>query len=272
MTQYLRLNLEDQPMSSPMPALFLGHGNPMLTLGSNPYNRAWRAIGQSIPHPRGIVCISAHWYIDEVAVTAMEHPATLHDFGGFPQELFDVEYPAAGSPDLAHRVRHVADHPTMALDHDWGLDHGTWSVLRHLFPDADVPVVQLGINANEPAQFHYDLGRALGPLRDEGILVVGSGNLVHNLRAYAWHDVEGEPYDWAAGFEAEARDLLDAGDHQSLIGFRELGRDAAMAIPTDDHYLPLLYILGLQRTGEPLTYPVEGFDGRSMSMLSVRIG
>lgn len=271
-SHYLLLDQEDEPMSTPMPALFVGHGSPMLTLGDNPYNQAWRAMGQAVPRPRGIVCISAHWYIDEVSVTAMEHPPTIHDFGGFPRELFDIEYPAPGSPELAHQVRHVAGDPTIEMDHDWGLDHGTWSVLRHLYPDADVPVVQLGINANQPAQFHYDLGRALGPLRDEGILIVASGNLVHNLRAYAWHEPAGEPYDWATSFEAEAREFMESGEHQALVDFRALGRDAAMAVPTDDHYLPLLYILGLQRTGEPLTYPVEGFDGRSMSMLSVRIG
>jgi 4,5-DOPA dioxygenase extradiol len=254
-----------------MPAIFFGHGNPMNALADNSYTQAWASIGQSIPKPKAILCVSAHWYVPTVAVTAMERPRTIHDFGGFPRELFEFEYPAPGSPALAERVETLIDE--LLLDEtNWGLDHGTWSVLCHVFPDADIPVVQLSINENESAEFHYHLARSLFPLRDEGVLIVGSGNLVHNLHAYAWgkHDVE--PFDWAVRFESLARELILSGDHAPLVAYETLGRDATLSVPTPDHYLPLLYILGLQTTDDTVSFPVEGFDGGSISMLSVKIG
>jgi 4,5-DOPA dioxygenase extradiol len=258
-------------MSERMPAIFFGHGNPMNALADNAYTQAWARIGESIPKPRAILCVSAHWYVPTVAVTAMEKPRTIHDFGVFPRELFEVQYPAPGSRELAERVESLIDE--LVLDEgDWGLDHGTWSVLCHVFPEADVPVVQLSINENEPAEFHYHVARSLFALRDEGVLIVGSGNLVHNLHTYAWGKQDVEPFDWAVRFESTARELILSGDHAPLVAYEALGRDAMLSVPTPDHYLPLLYILGLQTKDDQVSFPVEGFDGGSISMLSVKIG
>lgn len=260
-------------MTETMPAIFFGHGNPLNALLENGYTEGWASIGASLHHtPRAVLCVSAHWYLPGTAVTAMQSPRTIHDFGGFPRELYEVEYPAPGSPELANQVRDLLSPTPVRLDNRWGLDHGTWSVLCHVFPHADVPIVQLSIDETKPAPFHYELGKRLAPLRDEGVLVVGSGNLVHNLHAYAWgrHDVE--PFDWAVRFEALARELLLKGDHEPLINYERLGRDALLSAPTPDHYLPLLYVIALQREGEQTTFPVEGFDGGSISMLTVQIG
>jgi 4,5-DOPA dioxygenase extradiol len=244
----------------------------MNALSDNAWTMAWNAIGREVPNPKAILCVSAHWYIPSVAVTAMHHPRTIHDFGGFPRELLEVEYPAPGSPELAGRVSDLLGADVVADEINWGLDHGTWSVLCHVFPEADIPVVQLSINENEPARFHYELAGKLSPLRDEGVLVIGSGNLVHNLHTYAWgkHDVE--PFDWALRFEEEARSLVSSGDFDRLVDYESLGRDAQLSIPTPDHYLPLLYTLALKRESDTVTFPVEGFDGGSVSMLTVRIG
>ena len=254
-----------------LPAIFFGHGNPMNALADNEWTRAWTAIGQSIPRPKAILCISAHWYLPGTAVTAMAQPRTIHDFGGFPRELFAYDYPAPGSPELAQRVQSLLRVPTV-LDADWGLDHGKWSVLCHVFPHADVPVVQLSIDETQPAAFHHEIGRRLAPLRDEGVLVIGSGNLVHNLHAYAWGRHGVEPFDWAVRFESRARELMIAGDHDPLVAYESLGRDAMLSAPTPDHYLPLLYVLGARASGEPVAFPVEGVDGGSVSMLTVRVG
>ena len=255
-----------------MPAIFFGHGNPMNAIFTNSWTESWSAIGRSIPKPTAILCVSAHWYIPGVAVTAVENPRTIHDFGGFPRELFAVQYPAPGSLELCKRVGELLNPTPVAADNRWGLDHGTWSVLCHVFPEADIPVVQLSIDESKPASYHYELTKHLNPLRDEGVLIMGSGNLVHNLHTYAWgkHDVE--PFDWAARFDTTAREFMLAGDHAPLINYEALGRDAMLSAPTPDHYLPLLYILGLQREGEPVTFPVEGFDGGSISMTTVQIG
>ena len=255
-----------------MPAIFFGHGNPMNAISDNVYSRGWAAVGAAVPRPEAVLCISAHWYLPATLVTAMPAPQTIHDFGGFPRQLFEVEYPAPGSPDLARRVQALLSPTQVGLDDRWGLDHGTWSVLYHVFPKADVPVVQLSIDETQPAAFHYDLARRLGPLRDEGVLIVGSGNLVHNLHAYAWGQQRVEPYDWAARFDQQARALLGAGDHAPLIAYETLGRDALLSIPTPDHYVPLLYIIALQGNDDAVSYPVEGFDGGSISMTAVRIG
>jgi 4,5-DOPA dioxygenase extradiol len=202
----------------------------------------------------------------------MSAPRTIHDFGGFPSELYQVQYPAPGRPELATRVRDLLSPISVELDQTWGLDHGTWSVLCHVFPNADVPIVQLSIDETQPPQFHYELAKLLQPLRDEGVLVVGSGNIIHNLHTYAWGKHEVEPFDWAVRFEELARDLLIRGEHAPLVDYESLGRDALLSAPTPDHYLPLLYVIALQRAGEAVTFPVEGFDGGSISMLSVRIG
>jgi 4,5-DOPA dioxygenase extradiol len=254
------------------PAFFFGHGNPMHAIEENQYTRAWSEIGRSIPRPEAIVAISAHWYPPATLVTAMERPRTIHDFGGFPDALFAVQYPAPGAPDLARRIQQLLDPVDVGLDEAWGLDHGTWAVLRHVFPDAHIPIVQLSIDETQPAAVHYEIGQRLAPLREESILVIGSGNLVHNLHAYAWGRRPQEPYDWATRFEALARELMLAREHQPLIDYERLGRDAMLSAPTPEHYLPLLYILGLHQPDEQVTFPIEGIDGGSVSMLSVRIG
>ena len=219
-----------------------------------------------------MLAVSAHWYLTGTRVTALPAPRTIHDFGGFPRELYEVRYPAPGDPALARRVQDLLAPLPVLLDQEWGLDHGTWSVLRHVFPQADVPVVQLSLDETQPPQFHHELGARLGPLRDEGVLVLGSGNLVHNLHAYAWGRHPAEPLEWAVRFEETVRRLLIAGDHGPLVDYESLGRDALLSVPTPEHYLPLLYVLGARREGEPVAFPVEGVDGGSVSMLSVRIG
>ncbi len=238
----------------------------------NAHTEDWAAIGNSVPRPKAVLSISAHWYVPGTAVTAMAAPRTIHDFGGFPRELYQVEYPAPGSPQLAMRVRDLLNPVSVELDQTWGLDHGTWSVLCHVFPEADIPVVQLGIDETRPPEFHYELAKLLQPLRDEGVLIVGSGNIIHNLHTYAWGKHEVEPFDWAVRFETLARELLLNGDDGPLVDYESLGRDALLSAPTPDHYLPLLYVIALRRAGESVTFPVEGFDGGSISMLSVRIG
>lgn len=259
-------------MTNPMPAVFFGHGNPMNTLWDNAYTRGWAAIGKAMPRPTAIVSISAHWYLPGTSVTAMSVPRTIHDFGGFPPELYRIEYPAPGSPDLAERVRGLLAPIPVRSDEDWGLDHGTWTVLRHVFPRADIPVVQVSIDERQPPEYHHALGKRLAPLREEGVLVVGSGNLVHNLHAYAWGRQGAEPFEWALRFENKARELLLAGDDAPLIAYKTLGQDAMFSIPTPDHYLPLLYVIALRETEDSVQFPVEGIDGGSVSMLTVRIG
>jgi 4,5-DOPA dioxygenase extradiol len=255
-----------------MPTIFFGHGNPLNALQDNEWSRGWAALGQRLPRPRAVLSVSAHWYLPGTALTAMARPRTIHDFGGFPRELFEVQYPAPGDLDLVRRVHELLQPLEIRDDLSWGLDHGTWSVLRHVFPDADVPVVQLSIDEMQPSAFHYELGRRLRPLRDEGILVIGSGDVVHNLHTYAWGQRPVEPFDWALRFETRARELMLQGDHHALIDYESLGRDAELSIPTPDHYLPLLYVLGASTANEPVTFPVEGMDGGSISMLSVQFG
>ncbi|MDE2462591.1 MAG: 4,5-DOPA dioxygenase extradiol [Alphaproteobacteria bacterium] len=259
-------------MSNSHPVIFFGHGNPMNAITSNSYTEAWRRIGRETPRPRAILSISAHWYVPGTRVTTSSAPRTIHDFGGFPPELFQVNYPAPGDPILARRVRELLSPLDVIEDNGWGLDHGTWSVLKHVYPAADIPVVQLSIDETKPAAFHFEIGQRLAPLREEGILIVGSGNLVHNLRTYAWDRHLRAPYDWAVRFEDAAKDMILAGDFKPLIDYEALGRDAALSIPTPDHYLPLLYVLGAGRRGERIHFPVEGIDGGSISMLTLQIG
>ncbi|HKE58487.1 MAG TPA: 4,5-DOPA dioxygenase extradiol [Pyrinomonadaceae bacterium] len=259
-------------MSAPLPAIFFGHGNPLNAIQRNAFTDAWSAIGQTIPRPQAILSISAHWYLPGTFVTASAAPRTIHDFGGFPPELYQVRYPAAGSRALAERVRDLLRPVTVGLDHQWGLDHGTWSVLCHVFPHADVPVVQLSIDETQPAAFHYELGGRLTALRDEGVLVIGSGNLVHNLHAYAWGRHPVEPFPWAVRFEDEIKAHLRAGHHKPVIAYETLGPDAMLSVPTPEHYLPLLYVIAQQRKNEEVSFPVEGVDGGSISMLGVQVG
>ncbi len=262
--------MSDSDMKS-MPALFVGHGNPMLTLSDNPFTRAWRALGETLPRPRAILAISAHWYLPGIRVTAMAQPRTIHDFGGFPKELFQVEYPAPGNPELAREIVAALAPWPVSLDQRWGLDHGTWSVLRHLFPSAQIPVLQLSLDRTLSPENHYRLGERLAALREAGLLILGSGNVVHNLAGYAWHDPSASPPAWAVAFEDWVRDQL-LNDAAGLTGYRALGETAALAAPSPDHYLPLLYLAALRKPGEALEFPVDGFEGGTMSMLSAVIG
>jgi 4,5-DOPA dioxygenase extradiol len=255
-----------------MSAIFFGHGNPMNAITANEYTRGWATIGATTPRPKAIVCISAHWYVPDTAVSISTSPRTIHDFGGFPEELFRVQYPAPGDPDLAQRIQKLLSPAPVSLNDRWGLDHGTWSVLCHVYPNADVPVIQLSIDETQSPAFHHEIGRRLAPLRDEGILLIGSGNLVHNLHTYAWGQHAVRPFEWATRFEQRARELMSNGDDKLVIDYEALGRDAMLSVPTPDHYLPLLYVLGARQPGEEVSYPIEGVDGGSISMLAVRIG
>ena len=257
--------------SHPMPAVFLGHGSPMNAIEPNRYAEVWRRFGASIRKPKAILAVSAHWYTRGVAVTAMPKPRTIHDFGGFPQALFDVQYPAPGDPQLAARVRDLLAPLDVQMDQSWGLDHGTWSVLVHVFPQADVPVVQLSIDGTRPGSYHYDVGKRLAALRDEGVLIVGSGNVVHNLRTARWSP-GAPPYPWASQFNSQVIGFLESGEHAALIDYEQLGEPARLSVPTPEHYLPLLYVIGAQRDGDALSILVDGIEIGSAGMLSVAIG
>jgi 4,5-DOPA dioxygenase extradiol len=254
-----------------MPAVFAGHGSPMNTLENNRYTDAWRAIGASLPRPRAILAVSAHWFVRGTKLTAMPLPRTIHDFGGFPEALFAFEYPAPGDPALAERVRELCAPLGATLDASWGLDHGTWSVLAHMFPEADVPVVQLSLDRQQPASFHYDLGARLAPLRDENVLVLGSGNVVHNLDSLYW-ERDAAPFDWAVRFNDAVRAAIAKRDHAMLVDYDRLGLDANLAVPTPDHFLPLLYVLALQDETEPTEVLIDGIELGSVGMLSVVVG
>ena len=249
------------------PAVFFGHGSPMNALGG-PYGAAWRELGLAIGKPKGVVMISAHWETQGLGVTAMQTPETIHDFGGFPPALHAMQYPAPGSPELAARVSTLTGaHQTES----WGLDHGTWSVLAHVWPEADVPVVQLSLDRNLDARGHYDLAKRLQPLRDEGVVIAGSGDFVHNLRT--WKRVDGaEPYDWAVDFNEAVKAAFVRGDHDALIDWVHLAENAQLSVPTDEHYLPLLYVAAQQQPGETLSFFNDVIEGGSISMTGVRIG
>jgi 4,5-DOPA dioxygenase extradiol len=255
-----------------MPAIFFGHGNPMNALYRNAWTEAWAAVGRSIPRPRAILSVSAHWHLPGVAVTADDRPRTIHDFGGFPPELHQVQYPAPGSFELAERVGQLLAPVPVAMDKSWGLDHGTWSVLVHVFPQADIPIVQLRIDETREAVWHYEVAKQLQPLRDEGVLIMGSGNIVHNLHAYSWGRHPVEPHDWTLRFDRMARDLLAEGNYAPLVAYETLGRDAMLAAPTPEHYLPLVYVMAQHRPGDRVSFPVEGYDGGSISMRAVQFG
>jgi 4,5-DOPA dioxygenase extradiol len=255
-----------------MPAVFVGHGNPMNALATNAWTEGWQRLAASLPRPRAILAVSAHWYLPGTRVTANARPSTIHDFGGFPRALYGVEYPASGAPELAARLPRLLAPTAVVLDETWGLDHGTWSVLVHMVPDASVPVIQLALDERASAEEHLQLARRLRPLRDEGVLVLGSGNVVHNLHAYSWGRRSVEPYDWGVRFEGRVRALIAAHDFDAVAAYEALGEDAALSAPTPEHFLPLLYVLAQHEGDEPVSFPVEGFDGGSVSMLAVRIG
>jgi len=257
-----------------MPVLFLGHGSPMNAIEENEFVAGFRKMGQALPKPQAILCISAHWETRGTMVTAMEQPRTIHDFGGFPKELFAVQYPAPGSPELARITQEIITQTKVGLDEQWGLDHGAWSVIKHLYPDANVPVIQMSIDYTQGPAYHYELGKQLMALRNKGVLIVGSGNMVHNLRMVAWDklDTPGFGYDWAL----EAREQMNAailkGDHKALVNFKQQGRAFDLAIPSPEHYLPLLYTLGLQQKGEAISLFNDQALGGSLTMTSVKIG
>ncbi|MGV1012420.1 MAG: 4,5-DOPA dioxygenase extradiol [Flavobacterium sp.] len=257
-----------------LPVLFIGHGSPMNGIEDNEFSRTWAKFGKEIPKPKAVLVISAHWLTNGTHITAMENPKTIHDFGGFPQALFDVEYPAKGNPELAKATSDLITSTPVGLDHDWGLDHGTWTVVRHMYPNADIPVLQLSIDFSKPAQYHYDLAKQLSSLRKKGVLIIGSGNMVHNLRMVAW-DKLNEPeygFDWAIEMNTIFKDKISSGDFQSLIDYEKLGSAAKLAIPTPDHYYPLLYNIALQENNDAISFFNDKPVGGSLTMTSVKIG
>lgn len=254
-----------------MPVLFLGHGSPMNAIELNEFSLGWQEAGKSIPRPAAIICISAHWETRGTFVTAMENPQTIHDFGGFPKALYDVRYPAPGDAALAVETKNTITSAQVGLDYSWGLDHGAWSVIRHLYPAADVPVIQMSLDYDKGAEYHYELGSQLRVLRNKGVLIVGSGNMVHNLRMIEWNKPE-KGSDWAVEANALFRKLMLAGDHDSLVHYEKLGQAVKLAIPTPEHYLPLLYVLAMSNRDEKITLFNDKEIMGSLSMTSVRIG
>jgi 4,5-DOPA dioxygenase extradiol len=256
-----------------MPVLFLGHGSPMNAIEENEFVAGFRTIGKTIPKPKAILVISAHWETRGTFVTAMDKPRTIHDFGGFPQTLFDVQYPAPGSPELAAETKRIIQTTTVELDEKWGLDHGAWSVVKHLYPDADVPVIQMSMDYTQGAQYHYDLAKQLAVLRKKGVLIIGSGNMVHNLRMVAWDKLNAGSFgfDWAIEANEQMKKFILADDHQSLINFKSQGRAFDLAIPSPEHYLPLIYSMALKERNEQITLFNDKALGGSLTMTSVKI-
>lgn len=264
--------LKDQ--NTKMPILFIGHGSPMNGIEDNEFSRAWSSLGKQIPKPEAVLVVSAHWLTRGTFVTAMENPKTIHDFGGFPQELFEVQYPAKGSPAIAKETASLITSTNVGLDHDWGLDHGTWTVVRHMYPDADIPVLQLSIDYYQPAQYHYELAKQLATLRKKGVLIIGSGNMVHNLRMIDWRNMDTPHFgfDWAIEMNELFKNKISTNDHKSLIDYQSLGEKARLAIPTPDHYYPLIYTLALQDKKDDILFFNDKMVGGSLNMTSVKIG
>ncbi|MFT3826656.1 MAG: 4,5-DOPA dioxygenase extradiol [Chitinophagaceae bacterium] len=255
-----------------MPVLFIGHGSPMNGIEDNEFSQRWKQIAKDIPVPKAVLVVSAHWFTKGTHITAMDFPETIHDFGGFPQELFDVQYPAPGNPELAKEAASLVHSAEVGLSHDWGLDHGTWTVVRHMYPEATIPVLQLSIDYSKPPRYHYEMARELLNLRKKGVLIIGSGNMVHNLRMISWPMINGGGYDWALTMNDKFKELITTNEHASLINYGALGREAALAIPTPEHYLPLLYSLGLKLDKDPVSFFNDKAVGGSLTMTSVKIG
>ncbi len=255
-----------------MPVLFLGHGSPMNAIEENQFVKGFRKVGREVQKPKAILCISAHWETNGTFVTGIENPRTIHDFGGFPQELFNVQYPAPGSPELAKETKQMVQKAQIELDDTWGLDHGAWSVIKHLYPNADIPVVQMSLDYRKPARYHFELAQELQMLRHRGVLIVGSGNMVHNLRMVAWDKLKGEPYafDWAVEANEKMKSFILDGDFQSLVDYHKQGRAFELAIPTEEHYLPLIYALALKDKEDSVTLFNDQPVGGSLSMTSVK--
>jgi 4,5-DOPA dioxygenase extradiol len=255
-----------------MPVLFIGHGSPMNGIEDNEFSRNWAEIALTIPVPEAVLVVSAHWFTRGTHITAMDFPRTIHDFGGFPRALFDVQYPAPGSPELAMETAGLIHSAELGMDHDWGLDHGAWTVVRHMYPEANIPVLQLSMDYTRDARYHYDLAKELYALRKKGVLILGSGNMVHNLGMMSWEMINGGGYDWALEANDTFKKLIMNQEHQSLVAYQQLGKAAMLAIPTPEHYFPLLYTLGLQQGSEPVTLFNDKAVGGSLTMTSVRIG
>jgi 4,5-DOPA dioxygenase extradiol len=270
----LRPIFESQKSTAEMPVLFLGHGSPMNAIENNEFTNMWQELGKTLSRPSAILIISAHWETNGTFVTAMDKPKTIHDFGGFPKALFDVEYAAPGSPSFALETKNTIQKTSIGLDEIWGLDHGAWSILKHLYPAADIPVLQLSLDYNKTPQYHYELAKELTALRSKGVLIIGSGNMIHNLRMVAWNKIN-EPeygYDWALQANDKLKTLLLAGDHKQLINYSSLGKEiASMAIPSPDHYLPLLYAIALKGNHEKITLLNDKLVMGSISMTSFKI-
>lgn len=257
-----------------MPVLFVGHGTPMNAITDNEFVQTWHSLGKTLPRPRAILCISAHWETNGTFVTAMKKPTTIHDFGGFPKELYDVQYPAPGSPELALQTKLLISGTAVGMDEKWGLDHGAWSVIRRMYPQADIPVIEMSLDYNHPAKYHYELGKELSALRKKGVLIIGSGNLVHNLRLVAW-DKTDEPeygYDWALQANEIFKQLISSNKHKELMSYSSLGKEVQLAIPTPEHYLPLIYTLALKSENEPVTFFNDKAVMGSLTMTSIKIG
>jgi len=263
-------NLQEQ--DSLMPVLFIGHGSPMNGIENNAFSTTWAAMARDIPQPKAVLVVSAHWFTRGTHVTAMDFPKTIHDFGGFPQALFDVQYPAPGDPALAAETAGLIHSAVVGLDHDWGLDHGAWTVVRHMYPQANIPVLQLSIDYTKAPEYHYHLAKELYALRKKGVLILGSGNMVHNLRMMSWEMINGGGYDWALEMNERFKSLILSREHQRLLDYQNLGKEAMLAIPTPEHYLPLMYTLGLQNATEGVSLFNDKAVGGSLTMTSVRIG
>lgn len=267
------------PGEALMPVLFVGHGSPMNAIEDNEFSQRWRKMAQEIPVPKAAVIVSAHWLTKGTHVTAMEHPKTIHDFGGFPQALFDVEYPAPGSPAIAQQTASLLKSTNVGLDHDWGLDHGAWSVVKQMYPKADIPMIQLSIDYHQPPQYHYDLANQLMGLRKKGVLILASGNMVHNLGMIQFpQNAGGDPFttefgfDWTHELNSIFKEKIAHGDHQALVNYEKLHKSAKLAIPTPDHYYPLLYALALQDKKDEVSFFNDKAVGGSLTMTSVKIG
>ena len=256
-----------------MPVLFLGHGSPMNAIEENEFVTGWRSIGKTLPKPTAILCVSAHWETKGTFVTAMEKPMTIHDFGGFPKALFDVQYPAPGSPKLAKETKSIVTKTAVGLDEKWGLDHGAWSVIKHLYPKADVPVIQMSLDYYQTPQYHYELAKELASLRNKGVLIIGSGNIVHNLGMVAWDKLNADNYgyDWAVEASEKMKKYILDGNHKALIDYKSQGKAFNLAVPTPEHYLPLLYILALKEENEVVSLFNDKTVGGSLSMTSLKV-
>ena len=257
-----------------MPVLFIGHGSPMNGIEDTEFSRRWTQMAKEIPTPKAVLVVSAHWFTKGTMITAMDFPKTIHDFGGFPQELFDVQYKAPGNPVLAKETAELLHSAHVELDHDWGLDHGTWTIVRHMYPEANIPVLQLSIDYTKDPQYHYNLAKELYNLRKKGVLIIGSGNMVHNLRMVAWDkmDEPGYGFDWALKMNDTFKHLIENGNHESLINYQILGKEGRLAIPTPEHYLPLLYSLALKGNKDDISFFNDRAVAGSLTMTSVKIG